>query len=167
MNSFAEDAAASAAYFSAVAQVSGALVGLVFVALTFNPKALGADGHPALRSLARQTFDDFLLVLVASLLLLIPHIPPHGVGASLIALSGRGDLRLIQDFRRNRERSWWMAQRIGLSLFGQSGVLVAGAMLLYPGFSPSTLWLTLNCSVLVLLLAGSRTAWLLLVGSPD
>ena len=54
MNDFAATLTSFANFFGAAAQVSGALVGLVFVALTYNSRLLGDGGHAGLRALAQQ-----------------------------------------------------------------------------------------------------------------
>jgi len=52
MGDFGQQTAEWGGYFSTFAQVSGGLVGFVFVALTFNGKLVAA-GNPALRDLWR------------------------------------------------------------------------------------------------------------------
>jgi hypothetical protein len=63
-------------FFGSIAQVSGGLVGLVFVALTFKPEMFGAAGDVGMRKLAGQVFSDFLNVLLVSLVMLIPYPGP-------------------------------------------------------------------------------------------
>jgi hypothetical protein len=77
-------------YFGAVAQVSGALLGLVFVAFTLNPKALGRRE----RNLARQTFADLLMVLVTALALLLPSTPPKQVALATLAIALAGAVQM-------------------------------------------------------------------------
>lgn len=53
-------------FCEALAQISGALLGLVFVALTFNPRLPGNGKDPVLGALAHQTFADFALLMLVS-----------------------------------------------------------------------------------------------------
>lgn len=169
--SFAEQAAEWSAFFSAAAQVSGGLVGLVFVALTFNGKLAGA-GESGLRDLARQTFADFINVLVLSLALLVPHTQPENVCVVMTILGGFGIYRILRALlaiRRQRHAQTaarQLVQRFLLSMLGNAGLLAGGALLLQPQFNAQAFWSALFGSVLGLLVSGSRSAWLLVVPDP-
>lgn len=167
MNDYQATLASFANYFGAVAQVSGALVGLVFVALTFNSSLLGDNGHPGLRALARQVFADFLIVLVIALIMLIPGIPPGQLGFSLLITASVGIGRilvsvahLLRDAQRSGERVM-LLQRFGLSLLGNAFILIAGILAVRGSWQDSAYWSFLVMSPLVLIIAGSRSAWLL------
>ena len=73
-------------FFAAVAGVSATLVGLLFVALAFNPAVMADDGPAGLRTWAGHTFHSFLLVLVIALVVLIPDTGPLGLGLPLLIL---------------------------------------------------------------------------------
>ncbi|MEO7128722.1 MAG: hypothetical protein ABI040_07645, partial [Rhodoferax sp.] len=81
-------------YFSAMAQISGSLVGLACVALTFNPRLLGTGRNPILGMLARQAFADFILLLVVSLVMLTPHLLANEAGGLILGLSAGNVLRV-------------------------------------------------------------------------
>lgn len=164
-----DDAAALASFanfFGAVAQVSGALVGLVFVALTFNARLLGDGGHAGLRALAQQVFADFLLVLMLALIMLVPGISPANLGIILIvlALTGSGRIaRSLMKFLRDashRGERVGLSRRFGLSLAGNVCFLIAG-WLAIRGTSNPIFWSLLVSGTLALLISGSRSAWLL------
>lgn len=166
MSDYATDLAAFSNYFGAIAQVSGALVGLVFVALTFNNKALGKDGHPGMRALAQQVFADFLQVLMLALIMLVPGISPPNLGIILIVLALAGSVRIARslmpllrdaDHRGERVR---LLRGFGLSLAGSVCFLVAG-LLAISGTPYSDFWSLLVSGTLTLLISGSRSAWLL------
>jgi hypothetical protein len=91
-------------FFGALAQVSGGLVGLVFVALTFNSKALGVNGDPMLGALARQTFADFLILLLVSLVMLTPHMEAANVGLMLLLFCCVDTARIVQSLLRLRSQ---------------------------------------------------------------
>lgn len=153
-------------YFSSVAQISGALLGLVFVALTFNPKSLGLRNNAAMRALAQQVFADFLLVMIVALTLLIPHTLTHEVGAVVAVVALVGLIRLARSafVLANAERGvrFQLIQRFWLSLLGNVGFLAAG-ILLYLGTQDSAAWSALVSSPLLLLIGGARSAWLLVM----
>lgn len=173
MENFSTFTQACVPYFSAVAQVSGGLLGLVFVALTFNPKALGLREHPALRNLAQQTFADFLMVLVVALIMLLPNTLPRQVGlilASIAALAGIRIVRSLFALRRDATGSWkrgLILQRYGLSLLGHIGLIAAGVLLAGNGATGSAMGSLLLMSPLALLVSGTRSAWLLVVGNAE
>ena len=64
---------------------SGALTGLLFVAVSINRDLVAA--HPALRSQAGQTLVLFLMPLIVSVVLVIPGTPGWVLGLELVAIS--------------------------------------------------------------------------------
>ena len=64
---------------------SGALTGLLFVAVSLNRERL--EEHPALRSEAGQTLVLFLLPLIVSMVLVIPGEPSWVLGLELVAVA--------------------------------------------------------------------------------
>jgi hypothetical protein len=64
---------------------SGALTGLLFVAVSLNRERIA--GHQGLRSQAGQTLVLFILPLLLSLLLVLPGLSPTALGAGLVVLS--------------------------------------------------------------------------------
>lgn len=156
-------------FFSALAQVSGGLVGLVFVALTLNPQKLGAGGDPMLGELARVTFSDFLALLFVSLVLLVPHTTASSVGATILGIGALGVLRIARSLVRLRSHlrpgtgRWHIAQRFVLSVLGYCFLVAVGAALLAakPDFDVVGSFLFL--AVATLLLSASRSAWLLVI----
>lgn len=159
-------------FFSSVAQVSGGLVGLIFVALTFNGR-LGSQGDAALRDLARQTFADFLSILVLSLVFLVPHTLPANIALFTILLGALNALRILRALIRIRrgtaagKAGWTLLQRFLLSMIGNAGLVLAGILLSkFPDGGPA-FWSTIFASFVGLLLSGARSAWLLVVPDAD
>lgn len=157
-------------FFSSVAQVGGALLGLVFVALTFNPRTLGLRHDPAMRNLAQQVFSDFLTVMVVSLILLLPQDTARTIGVvvAVIALAGltriaRNGFTVLHEKHALRLQ---LLQRFWLSLLGYAGLL-AGAVLLFRGAQSSSGWAFLEASPILLLIAGARSAWLLVMQNAE
>ncbi len=169
MLDFGQQVGDFAAYFGAVAQISGSLLGLVFVALTFNPKTFALRHDIAMRSLAQQVFADFLMVMVISLFLLIPHTVARQIGLVLILSSLIGMGRIVRSVLvlRRGTTSRPLLQRFALSLLGHIGILVAGLLLFAGGDGISMAWSALVSSPLLLLIAGSRSAWLLVTQNAE
>ena len=63
------------------------LVGLLFVALSFNLDILLHDRHAHLLAYARQTMMDFVFVLIVSLIFLVPHVTVRPLGLLLALFS--------------------------------------------------------------------------------
>jgi len=79
---------------------SGALVGLLFVAVSFNRDRIAQSR--SLRASASQTLVLFMLPLVVSILLLTPRQPHWVLGTELTALSVIGGLSLMMEGRGKR-----------------------------------------------------------------
>jgi hypothetical protein len=154
-------------FFSALAQVSGGLVGLVFVALTFNPQKLGAGGDPMLGELARVTFSDFLVMLLVSLVMLVPHATSGSVGYSIMSIGGFAAFRIARSLLRLRSHlragGWGMVQRFALSVLGHGFLAAAGVTLLAAQPNLDLTGSLLFSAVGLLLLSATRSAWLLVM----
>lgn len=154
-------------FFSAMAQISGSLVGLIFVALTFNPRLLGAGRDPVLGLLARQTFSEFILLLLVSLVMLAPHTVAGEVGEIILSIVVIDVLRVVGGLWRQRAQlfgwagGWTLLQRFILSFVGHVMLGWAGVALILGDSNPGKTGSLLLMGVLVLLLSGCRSAWLL------
>ena len=157
-------------YFSSVAQISGALLGLVFVALTFNPKTLAMRHDPGLRALAEQVFADFLTVMVIALFLLIPYLGFAQRGATVALAAAVSMGRLVRSvwslWRSQRTFRAGIFQRFWLSLLGNAAFILAGFFLCTDRNNPSA-WLNLVIAPILLLTSGARSAWLLVTQSAE
>jgi hypothetical protein len=146
---------------------SGALTGLLFVAVSLNASKI--SGHRGLRASAAQTLVLFLTPLIMAAALLTPGQPDWALGAELIAaglitsavLLGIGrvkhngpvtddDQRLLAIFNRRGPNVMVML------LFVASGVVLACGQ-------PAGLYLLLPAS-LVALVSGVLNAWFFLLG---
>lgn len=156
-------------FFSALAQVSGGLVGLVFVALTFNPQKLGTGGDPMLGELARMTFSDFLVLLLVSLIMLVPHVTAPNVGVNFLMIGGFALLRLARSLLRLRSHMrlgtgrWRIARGFALSTLGHVFLVVAGAELRAATPNLDLIGSLLFSAVALLLMSASSSAWLLVM----
>ncbi len=153
-------------FFASVAQVSGGLVGLVFLAMTFKPQLLGSAGDIGMRALARQTFSDFLNVLMVSLLMQVPYSNMQ-ISAFLAVIGVVGAQRVVRSVisvRRGASASDTrrpVLTRLYLSLLGNAALLSAGAVVLIRDSQLEVFASLLVTGLLLLLLAGSRSAWML------
>lgn len=156
-------------FFSSLAQVSGGLVGLVFVALTFNPQKLGVGGDPMLGELARVIFSDFLVLLLVSLVMLVPHATFGSVGYAMLTIGGvaiariAGSLMRLRSHLRPGTGGWWIVQRFALSVAGHLLLVAVGWTLLAAKPDLDVAGSFLFSAVAILVLSGSRSAWLLVM----
>jgi modulator of FtsH protease len=147
---------------------SGALTGLLFVAVSLNATRIA--GHQGLRASAAQTLVLFLVPLAMAMALLTPGQPDWALGGELIATGlvasliltstaskkhglGEDDRRLISRFNRKS------ASLFVLVLFVSSGATMASG-------ADAGLYLLLPASV-VSLLSGVLNAWYFLLPPPE
>jgi hypothetical protein len=144
---------------------SGALTGLLFVAVSLNASRIA--GHKGLRASAAQTLALFLTPLMAAAVLLTPGQPERAAGAELVVIGliaswvlvtlKRGlpdeELRLIAIFSRRGTNVVVMLLFVasGAALIAQAG---AGLYLLLP-------------ATLVAFVSGVLNAWYFLLPPAD
>jgi len=156
--------------FGAVAgSASGALVGLLFVAISLNRDRIAR--HPQLRASALQALMVFMLPLMIALLLLIPRQPSAALGIELIilgvihglglAIVGRGKRKAG---RRSNSRLARLVDVITPNVLTTVLVLAAGASVL-AGHANGLYWLA--AAVVIALIGGLANAWLFLILDPD
>jgi hypothetical protein len=157
-------------FFSSTAQVSGGLVGLVFVALTFKPEAMGISGPGGdigMRKLARQTFADFINVLLVSLLMLVPFSGLQiGYSTAAVGLIGlhrvvRSVLSILRSGGASGRRT--VLLRFWLSFLGNLSLSLAGGGLGLGMIRLDAFWSLLFTGLILLLISGARSAWMLVM----
>jgi hypothetical protein len=150
---------------AAVAAVSGALTGLLFVAVSVNSRALAASR--SLRSRAAQTLVLFMTAVLLSLLLVAPQ-SSTALGAELIALAVvSGAALYVFDRRAGHGEDQGVAlaiERFSPNTITSVLVLAAGISLLAGG-GGGLYWLI--SSMVAGLLGGVVNAWLFLVKVTD
>jgi hypothetical protein len=85
-----------------VAGLAATLVGLLFVGLGLNPRIIAKGGPAGMRVLSAQTFHNFLVLLVISLVILIPDDTAHALEITLFVTGVQGITRVASDLRRVR-----------------------------------------------------------------
>jgi hypothetical protein len=140
------------------------LVGLLFVGLSLHLRAVLS--RPEVRSLARATLTNFGLLMLISLFLVIPE-GASDLGLQLL-IAGAVSIVIITPSLvaavRSRTRTLRLRQltlRFGLSTFGYTGVIVAGALLMAASYRAALDWLV--TITLILLIVSLRNSWDLLV----
>ena len=143
------------------------LAGLLFVSMSFNMGHLLHDSRAHLLRFARNTMLVYVVVLLMSLMMLVPHLPPTGLalqiaalGVMLTVLSSAAMVRLVRD----PDASFSRRHRLRRSLTP----IVAGVLMVLatPGIAhgdPDTFFMLVG-SVCLLLASAVWSSWDLLVG---
>jgi hypothetical protein len=112
-------------FFVASAGVAGALIGLLFVAISVNPEQIGEGGDASVRFRPSAALSALLNPLLLSLLLLIPE---TGAGTAVVALGLVGVVAvlalLVGVLRALRGQRRAPVVRSVLALVGQGAVYV-------------------------------------------
>jgi len=152
-------------FYTATAAASAALLGLLFVVASINaPAALGPE-QVVSRRLTEQAFQNYLAVMMVSLLALFADISTPVFGGVTLVTTGAWSvgvfIRFCQTaFQRTKRHSWLFALRRHLaSLIGFTMLLVGAArMALKIGENEN--WVA--ASMLVLLFSSAAVSWELL-----
>jgi hypothetical protein len=146
---------------------SGALSGLLFVAVSLNASRIA--GHPGLRASAAQTLVLFITPLFAAACLLVPHQPDWVLGAELTVTGGLAGLALTVG-RRVKHGLGDEEQRL-FSIFNRptpnviAMVLVVASGLILATGQGAGLYLLLPATALSFL-SGVLNAWYFLLPPP-
>ncbi len=153
-------------FYATVATAAAALTGLLFVSLSINRnKLVQADGKNQL-SKARQTFGDFLYVLMIAFVFLVPHQVPFSLTVSLMVLGLSRGIGLTRDLLRafgekpRRLEARRVLRDIFFPVVASLGLVLVG-IAAYFGNTTSFYWLVLV--IAALLMSACWHAWLLLM----
>lgn len=153
-------------FYATVAAACATLTGLLFVALALNVDILRQDEHADMMAVARQTFREFLLILMVALLFLVPQRAPFGLTVGLLALGGAFTFTLVMGMwksvavHKDHIDAAYFLRGYGLSIVGCLGILVVAIAILF-GFMGALYGLVFVLATL--LASASRNAWFLLV----
>ncbi len=154
-------------FFTAVATAAATLTGLLFVSLSLNRERLrGETAYPTL-SMARNTFSDFLYVLMIALVFLVPQQVPVGLTIALLVLglaSGLGgiirEVRQHQKHRPGDPDARWLLRQVGLPALASLGLIWVAIEI---SLNHYTAIFGLVVVIAALLTTACWNAWLLLV----
>lgn len=146
--------------YQLIGGMAATLTGLLFVALSLNVKAIMSPDNPDLRLTAIRTFNQFLLIIEISIVMLIPLETPVTLGASIAALAA---ISIGTTYFASREQSGPARPPIRSALLTYVlfvGFLVVGLLLTID--QPGALFLMLSL-VIGMLMTSVFSAWSLLV----
>jgi hypothetical protein len=110
-------------FFVASAGAGGALIGLLFVAISISPDRIFRDGHPEPTAVAASAFTALVNAFFVSLGALIPQISIGWFVAIMAGLGLSNSLNLgIRLFRRGAPRRWLTMLRRGLLVLLSLGI---------------------------------------------
>jgi uncharacterized paraquat-inducible protein A len=153
-------------FYATVAAASATLTGLLFVSLSLNRDRLKGVKARAVVGMARRTFANFLYVLMASLVFLVPHQIPVSLTVALLALgitrAGGLMMEAIHLWRTpvRRRDSRILIREIGLPAVASTGLILVGV---YVAFGKTDAMYGLVIVIAALLGNACWNAWILLM----
>jgi hypothetical protein len=154
-------------FFTAVATAAATLTGLLFVSLSISRDRLKGEKGELTLSIARNSFGDFLLVLMIGLVFLVPHESPVGLVVSLLVLGVTGGVgMIIRETRRyasvkmKKQDVQWIIHRVALPSIASLGLIYVGIAIAFQFYEAI---FGLVAVIAALLVSACWNAWLLLV----
>lgn len=153
-------------FYSVAAAASASLLGLLFVAVSVAAPTTLSEPRSPIRSLAEQSFQNYLLVLIVSSFLLFPPSDRETTGSVVLIASGsRGILALFRLRTIFAYNHTWRTlvnalRRQLVSLIGIGCLLTAAANMVW---SKSSVEYLLAAGTLVLLASSAIASWELLL----
>ena len=153
-------------FYDMIGGASATLLGLLFVSVSLNAEVILGSKNKHSKRLAEQAFQNYIGVLVVSLMVLIPNISDKDFGFSLLCVSlAWGLWVLVRAFQsviaHSGGYSRLMSLRRFLAPFAGFGILV------YAGFEMSSghggFQGRIAAGVMVLLISATVVAWQLLI----
>jgi hypothetical protein len=154
-----------AEFYAATAAASAALLGLLFVVVSINaPAALGAD-QAVSRRLSEQAFQNYLAVMLVSLLSLFADISAVVFGWVALAATAGWSVWVVVRFlqaviERGERRAWIIGVRRHLSSLVGFGMMLFAALRMALRWGEDYNWLA--ASMLVLMFSATSVSWELL-----
>lgn len=153
-------------FYGVLASSAATLLGLLFVTVSIDVASKPADARSSSRRIAEQAFQNYVAVLLVSLVALLPDIEPSTLGIVSVGLTAAGSVWVLV-----RVHQLWHAPHEGrsrLQLLRRQGSSLIGFMMLF--FASSKLALgnrnlfnLFAASLIVLLASATMVSWELLV----
>jgi VanZ family protein len=164
VDAFLEDLPSWQLFYATVGTAAATLTGLLFVSLSLNRERLKGKSAEKTKGIARQTFGDFLYVLMISLVFIVPHQIPFSLTIALLVLGfsrGIGFLREAGKIMGNASADKQViVKEIGLPLTASLGLIIVAIAV---GFGLTNAIYGLVIVVAALLISACWNAWLLLM----
>ncbi|MCV7346435.1 hypothetical protein [Mycolicibacterium rhodesiae] len=149
-----------------VGGVGGALVGLLFVAISIHAKQIGDS--PSLRHRAAQTLVVFTTLLLVAVVLAVPGQPDRVIGAELVVLAVGSAILLIR-LGRSAEGTdntalGALLKRVNPNVTTALGIALTGVLLLAGARWAAYTLLPTTC---IAIIGGLASAYLLLTKLSD
>jgi hypothetical protein len=150
-------------FYATIGAASAALLGLLFVAVSINASAALGPDQVASSRLTEQAFQNYLAVMLVSLVALFPGISTTKFGLITLITTASSSIwvviRLYQTIRQRHQRSYRYVRRHITSLIG-FGMLLASALGMWLKRAELLSWLA--AATLVLLFSATAVSWELL-----
>jgi hypothetical protein len=164
MNDFIVSLQSWQIFYATVSAASATLTGLLFVSLSLNRERLNGKKANKIKSIARQTFGDFLYVLMISLVFIVPHQVPISLTVALLVLGisrGIGFIHEAAISLKNRSMGLQLViKEIGLPFTASVGLIIVAIAVFFGNF---TAIYGLVAVIAALLVTACWNAWLLLM----
>jgi hypothetical protein len=166
MNDFLKSLQDWQLFYATVAASSATLTGLLFVSLSLNRKKFNDNEHRNNLLKARNTFSNFLYILMIAFVFLVPHQVPYSLTVSLVVLGLSRAIGLIRSIAINQTSDIKQGGRhivireILLPLIASAGLVLVGIEVLFGNYN-FIYWLV--GVIAAILISACWNAWLLLV----
>jgi hypothetical protein len=152
-------------FYEMLGGVSATLLGLLFVSVSINAETILGPAHTHTRHLAEQAFQNYLMVLIISLLIVIPTMRPASLGQTLLWLAGLWGVwavaRATRSIQHVAREGWFKhVRRYLVTLAGFALLIYAGIELLNGAKTTPD---TVAMGAMTLLLSATIVSWELLI----
>jgi len=151
-------------FYAAIGGASATLLGLLFVAVSINASAILSEVHTSSRRLAEQALQNYLTVLLVSLLALFPSLNLSELGFATLGLTAVWGvwvlIRLYLALRRPHDIRVQLLRRQLSSLLGFGMLAFAALQMALRRGDSRTLF---AIAAIILLFSATRASWALLL----
>lgn len=153
-------------FYTLAGTAAATLMGLLFVAVSLNPRIMADTGPQGLRAWAGQTMSNLIALLVLSLFCMMPDLDAFTFGNALAITGGQGLVRGVLRVRailRDPDPTWNLPNVLWRGVLPVSAYAIALAVAadVYRGSAESLDWLVIVAFLLVS--SGAGAAWSLLI----